>query len=131
MDVAVIKYFRKLVKIGYKYAGSFDNPSILLNDESGAPIRICSSIGSYIRIYIKVSQDRITGIKYLCTCDPSTHVAIEILCLLIDGKTLDETLSINVDSFLNELGGASEDLGIKANGLLNLLRAGIEQYRAN
>ncbi|MBN1368229.1 MAG: iron-sulfur cluster assembly scaffold protein [Dehalococcoidales bacterium] len=128
MDEAVVRYYRKLVRDGYKYAGPLENPSIILKDEPGEKIRVCSSVSSYIKLFIKIDENRITEIKYLCTCNPVTHVAIEILCKLIDGKTLEEAVSLNTEPFLQELGSASDEMSAKANGFIELLRTGTERY---
>ncbi len=129
MDEAVIKYYRNLSRNGFKYAGSFENPSIYLKDENGEKIRGCSSVGSYVRLYLMVKDNVFTGVKYLCTCNPTIHVAIEILCTLIEGKTLDYPASLRVDSFLRILGGKSEELLPVAKSMIDLLNSGIKQYR--
>jgi hypothetical protein len=53
MDETVIKYYRMLLKTGFKNAGSLDNPSIFL-DSIGEGISICGVVGDYINIFINV-----------------------------------------------------------------------------
>ena len=127
MDEAVIKFYRKLLKTGFENAGSFDTPSISL--ESVGDGRVCGHAGDSMHIFINVINDRIDLIKYLCTCDPAVNVAIEVLCTLAKGRTLDEAQAITEDSVLQIVGTSSEDLQNKARGLLELLNRGLAQYQ--
>ena len=88
MDAAVIKYYRNLAKSGFKYAGSFDDASVVLKDDSGECVRVCSSVGMSVHLYLKIDGDIISRIRYRCICSPVTHVAVEILCELLEGKKL-------------------------------------------
>ena len=129
MDEAVIKLYRKLIREGFNYTGSFENPSIFL-DSIGENISICSKVAkSYIHLYIKIKDDRFEDIKYLCMCDPTANVAAEILCRLVKGKTINEVRQVTPDSFIGVLDGRSDDLAKKAAGLLELLGRGIERYQ--
>jgi len=127
VDEAVIKYYRKLLKTGFENAGSFDKPSVFI--ESVGDGRVCGHAGDYIHIFINVVNDRIDGMKYLCTCDPAANVAVEVLCTLAKGKRLDEARAITEDSLLQKVGSSGEDLRNKATGLLELLNKGIVQYQ--
>ena len=127
MDEAVIRYYRKLLKTGFENAGSFDVPSIFL--ESIGDGRVCGHAGSYMHIFINVIHDRINGIKYLCTCDPAANVAVEVLCTLAKGKSLDEVQVITEDLVLETVGSRSDDLRSKATALLELLNKGLVQYQ--
>jgi|WetSurMetagenome_2_1015567.scaffolds.fasta_scaffold09572_2 NifU-like protein involved in Fe-S cluster formation len=129
MDELIINHYRRLVRNGFKYAGSFENPSIFLTDKTGERIRVCSNIGSYLNLYINISGNNITAIKYLCICNPSTHVAIEIICALVDGKTLEAAGSVTPDSFFKMLGGESGELIPQINSLIQLLKIGLERYQ--
>ena len=127
MDEAVIKYYRKLLRTGFEHAGSFDNPSIFL--ETVGDGRICGRAGDYMHMFINITNGRIDGIKYLCTCDPTANVAVEILCALAKGKRLEEVQAITEDSLLQALGTESEDFRKKAKGLLELVNKGLAQYQ--
>ena len=84
----VVKYYRRLCKNGFEHAGSLENPSIFL-DTVGEKIRICSHVShAYMHIYINVRDGIIDDIKYLCTCDPTANVVVEILCSLLKVKQL-------------------------------------------
>jgi NifU-like protein involved in Fe-S cluster formation len=131
MDEAVIKYYRRLLKTGFEHAGSFDNPSIFL-DTGVEGIPICGGSGAlpyYLHMFINVSNDRIDTIKYLCSCDPTSNVAVEILCGLAKGKTLEEVAAITEDSFFQAIGSRSEEVREKVKGLLELIDRGITRYR--
>ena len=127
MDEAVIKHYRKLLKVGFENAGSFDSPSIFL--ESVGDGRVCGHAGDYMRIYINVIDGRIDDMRYLCTCDPPTNVAIEMLCTLAKGKRLDEARAITEDSLLQKIGSTSGELRNKTNGLLDIFCKGLTQYQ--
>ena len=129
MDELIVKNYRRLVKSGFKYAGSFENPSIFLTDQTGERIRVCMNIGSYLNLYINVKENSITGIKYLCICNPATNIAIEFLCTLVDGKTLKEAGAITEDSFVKLLGGRSDEIRPQINSLIQLLKIGLERYQ--
>jgi len=127
MDEAVIKYYRKLLKTGFENAGSFDNPSVFV--ESMGDGRVCGHAGEYMRIFINIINDKIGGMKYLCTCDPAANVAVEVLCILAKGKRLDEVRAITEDALLENVGSNSEELRNKARGLLELLNRGLTEYQ--
>jgi len=127
VDEAVIRYYRKLLRTGFEQAGSFDKPSVFL--ETVGVGGTCGQAAEYMRIFINVSNDRIDGIKYLCTCDPTTNVAIEVLCAMAKGKRLDEVQAISEDSLLKTVGTRSEDLRKRARGLLELLSKGLAEYQ--
>jgi hypothetical protein len=130
MDQAVIKYYRKLLDAGFEHAGSVDKASILL-DAVGEGMRICDHVGhDSLRLYISIEDERVTLTRYLCTCDPTTNVAVEMLCTLIEGQTLGEIDSLRPESFSRLLGSESEDLARKAKGLIELLSRGIARYKA-
>ena len=129
MDEAVVKYYRRMMRGQFEHVGSLENPAIFL-DSLGEDIGICGAIeGSYLHLYIEVADDTIKDFKYLCTCDPVANVAVDILCILVKGKSLDEAQAITEDSFLEILGGPSAELAKRANGLLELLRRGIIRYQ--
>ena len=127
MDEAVIKYYRKLLRTGFQNTGSFDAPSVFL--ESVGDGRVCGHAGDYMHIYINVINGKIDGIKYLCTCDPTANVAVEVLCNLAKGKSIDEVQAITEDSLLQTVGSRGEDLRNKARGLLELLNQGLREFQ--
>ena len=127
LDEGVIKYYRKLLKTGFENAGSFDNPSVFL--DSAGEGRVCGA-HEYVHIFINVSNGRIDGIKYLCTCDPTANVAVEVLDNLLNGKRLEEAEVMTEDLFFQAVGSRSEELREKAKGLLELLNRGLTRYQS-
>jgi NifU-like protein involved in Fe-S cluster formation len=130
MDEAVIKYYRRLLKMGFDYAGSIENPSIFL-DSVYEKIPVCGQVGrDYLHLYINIRNGVIDNVKYLCTCDPTANVAFEILCTLIKNKTLAEAKAIHEASFTRILGSNDEDFIKKVKGLLELLNRGFTRYES-
>ena len=130
MDEAVIHTYRRLLKTGFEHAGSLENPDLFL-DTVGQNIPICGHAGDYLQIFIRIHNGVIADIRYLCNCDPTTNVAVEVLCNLVKGKKLEFLGSMTEDLFFQAIGSQSEDLSKKVRGLLELLRRGVTQYQAN
>jgi NifU-like protein involved in Fe-S cluster formation len=128
MDMAVIKRYRGLLRTGFEYCGSFENPSIYL-DSVGEGLRFCGRPSDYMHIYINVSNGKIDSIKYLCSCDPTANVAVEVLCTLVKDKTLDEVTTITENLFFEAIGSRSEEVQKKVKGLLELVNRGITKYQ--
>ena len=131
MDEAVIKYYRRLLRTGFENAGSIENPSILLDPVAEGNRRICGRPADYLKIYLSIKGDAIETIKYLCLCDPTVNVAVEALCKLLRGKTLDEVASIKEEAILEEVGSDADELRKKANALLELIDKGLTRYYEN
>jgi NifU-like protein involved in Fe-S cluster formation len=130
MDELVVKYYRRLCKDGFVYTGELENPSIFL-DTVGEKIRICSHVShAYMHIYINIRDEVIDDIKYLCTCDPTANVVVEILCSLIKGKTVKEAEALTEKDFSQALGSAEEEFMKKSRGIIELLHRGIARYKA-
>ena len=130
MDELVVKYYRRLCREGFEHAGSLEEPDIFL-DTVGEKIRICSHVShAYLHIYVRVNDGVIADIKYLCTCDPTANVVVEVLCSLVKGKTLAEAEALTAASFTRALGGGGEKYLEKAGGIIELLRRGIARYRS-
>jgi hypothetical protein len=130
MEEAVIRYYRGLLKEGFKYAGKMENPDIF-EDAVSEGLTICDQVSSNsLQLFIKVSGDVFEKVRYLCVCDPTTNVAVEILGALIEGKTIPEVEALTEASFSRLLGSESEELSKKAKGLIELLHRGIKQYRS-
>lgn len=128
MDETVIKYYRRLLRTGFEHSGSLEDATIFLDSVTEQLVH-CGNIGNYMQLYIHVGNNIIDDIKYICSCDPSANVAVEILCTLVKGKTLEEVAAIKEEDFLRFLGTQSEELRKRAEGLLELLNTGISRYR--
>ncbi len=130
MDELVIKYYRRLCKNGFEHAGELESPSIFL-DTVGEKIRICSHVShAYLHIYINIRDGVIDDIKYLCTCDPTANVVVEILCSLIKGKTIKEAEALTEKDFSQALGTIEAEFLKKSRGIIELLHRGIDRYKA-
>jgi len=129
MTEALIGYYRRLLDKGFEYSGSLENASITL-ENFGEVSPVCGNPDDYMRLFIRVNDSAIDDIRYACITDPTTNVALEILCALAKGKTMDEAAGLQEDDFSQFLG--IEDVGLKdkARGLLELLNKGILEYRA-
>jgi NifU-like protein involved in Fe-S cluster formation len=129
MDEQVIKYYRRLLRTGFEHAGSLENPSIFL-DSVGERIRVCGGVGNYMHIYINIREGVIDDMKYMCLCDPTANVVVEILCTLIKGKTVEAARGITEESFSKALGSTGEEFLKKARGVIELLNRGLTRYRS-
>lgn len=128
MDEVVIKHYRRLLRGGFEHAGSLENPSVFL-DSVGERIRVCGGISNYLHMYINIRDGVIDDIKYLCICDPTANVAVEILCGLIKGKNLEAAEALTEESFSEALGSWGEEYVKKSGGLIELLKRGLTKYR--
>ena len=124
MNEAVIKYYRVLLKEDFPNSGALENPSVFV-EAVGEHMIDCGNTGNYMQLYLQVVDRRIADIKYLCSCEPVANVAVEVLCTLVKGKTLDEIAGLTEEHFYQFLGSRDEDLRKKIRGLLELLNEGI------
>jgi NifU-like protein involved in Fe-S cluster formation len=119
MDELVIRYYRRLLREGFEHAGSLENPSIFL-DTVGEKIRICgSSTHNYMKIYADIRDGVIKDIRYLCTCDPTANVVVELLCSLVKGRTIAEAEALKKEDFLKRSGD-----------IIELLNRGLARYKS-
>jgi NifU-like protein involved in Fe-S cluster formation len=131
VDEAVIKYYRNLINTGFKHFGSTENPSIYLDNTMDNRLPLCGRISEFMHLFINVVDGRIDEIKYKCTCDPTANVAVEVLCSLVEGKTLDEASAVLEQEIFQSIGSQGEDLQKKVKGLKELLNIGISKYKGN
>jgi NifU-like protein involved in Fe-S cluster formation len=129
MDELVIKYYRRMCKNGFEHTGAIENPSIYL-DTVGEKIRICSHVShAYMHIYISIRDGIIDNVKYLCTCDPTANVVVEILCGILKGKTIPAAEALTEADFTGALGRGGEEFLKKTRGMIELLHRGIARYK--
>jgi NifU-like protein involved in Fe-S cluster formation len=129
MDEAVMKYYRRLLRTDFEHAGSLEDASIVL-DAIGERAINCGEIDAFMKLYVRLADNRIEDIRYQCSCEPVTNVAVEILCALMKGKNLDEAAALTERSFSRILESESEELLTRGKALLEFLKRGIERYRA-
>ncbi|MCG9968760.1 iron-sulfur cluster assembly scaffold protein [Pelotomaculum terephthalicicum JT] len=128
MHEAVMTYYHRLLKTGFEYIGKLENASISLKT-FGEVSPVCGNTDDFLYLYIQVVDNLISDIKYECISDPTTNVAIEILCTLVKGKTLDEAALIKEDAFSQFLGCEDELMREKAKFLLELFNGEILRYK--
>jgi NifU-like protein involved in Fe-S cluster formation len=128
MDQAVIRYYRQLLREDFPNAGALDPPAIFV-EAIGQKMIDCGNAGNYMELYLRVVDGRIADARYRCACEPVANVAVEALCDLVKGKTLDEASAITEEPFYQRLGSRDEQLGRKVRGVLQLLNEGIAGYR--
>ena len=130
MDEVVSEKYRKLLEIGFKHAGSLDNPTMFI-DTKAEGVTICGKgPGDYINIYIKINNDVIDDITYLCSCDPTANVVIETLCELAKGKTIQEAKSLKKEQFYEAIGSDGGTVRRKVWGTIELLNRVFNRFEA-
>jgi len=128
MDQAVIRYYRRLLRGGFAFAGTIERPSIFLDPVAEGERRICGRSSDYMKIFIDIRSNVIVEMKYLCLCDPTANVAIEVLCGIRKGKMVDEAVSIGSEAIMCEVGSDGEEFRTKATALVELIRRGFTRY---
>jgi nitrogen fixation NifU-like protein len=129
MDQAIIELYRKYIKEDFPNAGEIENASIF-SEAIGQHMINCGETGNYMQLYLKIENDLIQKIKYRCSCEPIANVAVEILCELLKGKTLDDASNLTEEAFYEIIGSSSEEITLKIRGLLELLHEGIASYKS-
>ena len=129
MEEAIIKYYRRLLKVDFEHAGPIENASIFV-EAIGERMIHCGNTGNYMQLYLNVVDNRIEDIKYLCSCEPTANVAVEVLCTLVKGKTVEEASATSEQAFYQMIGCEGEELRVKVRGLLEMLNEGITKYKA-
>jgi NifU-like protein involved in Fe-S cluster formation len=127
MDEAVIKYYRRLLKEDFPNSGELDLPSVFV-EAVGERLINCGNTGNYMQLYLLVVDQRIEDIKYLCQCEPVANVAIEVLCTLVKGMSLDQAAALPAEPLYQAIGSHAEELQKKVRGLLELLKEGIAPF---
>jgi NifU-like protein involved in Fe-S cluster formation len=128
MDEAVIKYYKKLIKDGFVYIGEIEKPSILLDSVAEGTTLCGQAAGNSLHLYVKISNDLIEKIRYLCTCDPTVNVVIEILCSLVEGKRITDAKTLTLGAFSVALGTSDEEFLEKARLATEFLNKGIKRF---
>jgi len=129
MDRAVIGFYRQLLKKDFENSGALENPSVFV-EAVGEKMVHCGNTGNYMQLYMNISDNRIDEIRYVCSCEPAANVAVEVLCTLVKGKTLEEAASVSEETFYKIIGSEGDELKIKVRGMIELLKEGIHKYKA-
>lgn len=129
MNQAVIKFYRRLLSDEFPNSGGIETPSIFI-EAVGEKLIDCGNTGNYMQLYLQVEGEHVLDARYLCACEPVANVAVEILCMLLKGKTVDEAANFSEEPFYQILGSQDEELRKKVLGLLEMLNDGLTGYRA-
>lgn len=128
MDPAIIKIYRGLLRNGFQYAGTLENPEIYL-DSIGENIPVCGKAGQdYVHIYLHMQTDHILDMRYMCNCDPTANVVFEILCGLLIGKTTADFQRLTPENFYALAGTREDEFTKRIKGSLELINRGITRY---
>ncbi len=128
MHEAVIVYYQGLLNTVSEHIGKLGNASIFVK-KSLEEIPVFGLKDDFLNFYIQLDNEHISDIKYYFDGNSTTKVAIEILCRMVKGKTLDEVALIKEDAFPQFLGCRDELLQEKANILLEFLNEGTLSYK--
>lgn len=128
MHQAIIKLYRQFLREDFGHAGPLDSASIFV-EAIGEKMVHCGNSGNYMQLYLDVVGQRIVDMKYLCSCEPTANVAVEVLCTLVKGRTLDDALRVSEEALYEFIGCDVDELKVKVRGLLEMLREGISGYK--
>jgi NifU-like protein involved in Fe-S cluster formation len=81
-----------------------------------------------MKIYLKIHAGIITDMRYLCLCDPTANVAIEILSGMLRNMTINDASKITPDKILRDVGSDGEELASKSSALVELIQKGLTRY---
>ena len=131
MDEIITRYYRQIVRMGFENCGKLETPSIFM-DSSMEKLHPCNAtINGYMHLYINIRDNIIENVKYLCLCEPTSNVAVELLCIMIKGKTIEEVEAITETSFIQMTGSKNEEFLKKAKGILDLFSKGLTRYKTD
>jgi NifU-like protein involved in Fe-S cluster formation len=128
MDEVITEKYRKLMQEGFRNAALMENPTMFI-DTKAEGVSICGQ-GSqdYMNIYIQVTGNVISDIKYLCLCDPTANVVVETLCELAKGKTLDQAKALTKEQFFEIIGSSGGNVYRKVWGTIELINRVIKRW---
>jgi NifU-like protein involved in Fe-S cluster formation len=130
MDEVIRNYYRDLFNKRFRHFGALVNPSIFV-DSTGENIYLCGTGNDFMQLHINILDGKITDMRYACFCTPTANVAVEVLCDLVIGKSLDEASAISGELLCSTLGTGDPELKKKSGGLLELMNRGIKRYQHN
>jgi NifU-like protein involved in Fe-S cluster formation len=128
MNEVVASRYRELMQAGFPNAGKIEKPTVFV-DPKAEGFSICGN-GSrdYMNLYMNIDGGTITEIKYLCSCDPTANVVVEVLCNLARGKTLDQAKTLTREAFCEAIGTDSGIVARKVWSIVDLLNTVIKRY---
>jgi NifU-like protein involved in Fe-S cluster formation len=130
VNAVVAELYRKLMQDGFKNAGSIENPTVFI-DSKAEGVSICGQGRSdFMNIYIKATDGVITDIKYLCSCDPTANVVVEVLCDLARGATFQQAKMLTKEQFFAAIGTSAGPVSQKVWRAIALITQVINRYEA-
>ena len=124
MHEGVMYYYQKAIKNGFAHSGKLENETVFLKT-FGEVSPVCGNPDDFIFFYIMIDQEQITQTRYQCIVDPVTNAVIEMICSLIEGKTISEVASLNPQSLFKIIGENDSLVEEKATHLLKLINDSI------
>jgi hypothetical protein len=70
----------------------------------------------------------VTDIKYLCSCDPTANVVVEVLCDLVRGMNLEQAKTLDKERFYKAIGTGGGAVPRKVWGAIHLMTQVIKRY---
>ncbi len=84
--------------------------------------------GDFLRVYIKVKDNRLSDVKFLIQGCPAAMATSSIMTEIAIGKTLEEALKITDDDILEAIGALPEEKTHCSNLGAGALHLAIEDY---
>jgi NifU-like protein involved in Fe-S cluster formation len=116
-----------------KFREIFTGPSPYLGKLQGATAcadaLACRGSKDHLYLHARIADERVVEVKFECgMCDPEMLVTADILCRLIDGKSVDELDRVDWPTFAAALGFESDDMRAHFDGARRVLDALIERH---
>jgi NifU-like protein involved in Fe-S cluster formation len=127
MNEAIRLYYKELLKTGFKHAGLIENPSIIMNYDTTKG-HLCDRTGDELHVYISIHEGLVNDAKYVGICEATLNVAVEVLCYLVKGRSINEIKNLNDDAFIKAIGSHDDKFLKKARILLDFLKDKVYEY---
>jgi NifU-like protein involved in Fe-S cluster formation len=128
MDELVKNYYKDLMQIRFRHFGALVNPSIFV-DSADEHVYYCGSGNDFMQLFVNITNNAISDIKYSCFCTPVANVAVEILCTLVKNKSISDVVLLKAQDICQYLGSDDNELQKKAKAILELLNIGMKRYQ--
>ncbi|MCX5805092.1 MAG: iron-sulfur cluster assembly scaffold protein [Proteobacteria bacterium] len=86
------------------------------------------SCGDFLRVFIKVSNDKVTDVKYQIKSCPAAIACASAMSEIVTGKDLDDAIMITEDDIVNALDGLPESKVHYSALAISALRMAIMDY---
>ena len=126
MHEGVMYYYQKAIKSGFAHSGKLENETVFLKT-FGELSPVCGNPDDFIVLYIRIDKERISEIRYQCIVDPVTNAVMEMICSLLESKTISEAAKLNPRILFEIIGEEDALVEEKATHLLKLINDGIQK----